>query len=68
MNNFTQEEWGNENINKYFIYYDDDYKVLEISGYFTIRHINEIYFRTKEEAHNFINKYENQILHEMGIE
>lgn len=68
INTFTDEEWRDDNICKYYILYSYYLRKLEISDNFIYREVNKACFRTEEEAQDFINKYEKQILHEIGIE
>ena len=66
---FSKEEWENEGIDKYSIYYDYDYNNVMIGLCNTFRNLNQIYFKTEEKAQEFIDKYKKQILKfEFGIE
>lgn len=66
---FSKEEWEDEGIDKYSIYYDYDYNNVMIGLCNTFRNLNQIYFKTEEKAQEFIDKYKKQILKfEFGIE
>ena len=66
---FSKEEWENDGIDKYSIYYDYDYNNVMIGLCNTFRNLNQIYFKTEEKAQEFIDKYKKQILKfEFGIE
>ena len=65
---FSKEEWENDGIDKYSIYYDYDYNNVMIGLCNTFRNLNQIYFKTEEKAQAFIDKYKKQILKfEFGI-
>lgn len=65
---FLKEEWENDNITKYNIFYDYFYNKLCVNCSYSLRYTN-LYFKTKEKAQEFIDKYEKQILkYEFGIE
>ena len=66
---FSREEWEDDGIDKYSIYYDYDYNNVMIGLCNTFRNLNQIYFKTEEKAQEFIDKYKKQILKfEFGIE
>ena len=66
---FTNEEWNDANIYKYYIYYDYRYEQLGILATTFCNFQNGIYFETKEETQFFIGKYKKQILkYEFEIE
>lgn len=67
---FTKEEWDNDEIIKYIIYYDYYCnKNICITSFSYLRDMNTIYFKTREQAQDFIDKYKKQILKfEFGIE
>lgn len=66
---FSAEEWNDENISKYFIYYSFRHNKIEICYDSEWRSIVNKYFKIKSEAQNFIYKYKKQILKfEFGIE
>ena len=67
MNTFTEEEWENNNIDKWYYVYCYENKTI-VPAYKTCYKTNTSYFRTREEVKNFIQKYEWQIKHEFGVE
>ena len=67
MNEFSKEEWENKKIHKYYINYDCKLKKFYTSYEWDIRRINSIFFRTKELAQDFINKYEKFLRRELGV-
>ena len=66
MNTFTEEEWQDEEITKYFYYYHNGDCELKCSKTWFYRYIKP-YFRTEAETKNFIQKYEWQIKHELVV-
>jgi len=67
MNEFSNAEWEDEDINKYYIYYDCEDNFFRADYSYYCRRINEMYFRTKESAQEFINKYEKYLRRELKI-
>lgn len=67
MNEFSKEEWENEKIYKYYINYDCELKKFYTNYEWDVRRINSIFFRTKELAQDFINKYERFLRKELGV-
>ena len=66
---FTREEWEDENIDKHYIMYNYKTEGLIIGYSYSKKSIGETYFKTKEKAQEFINKYEKEILkYEFDIE
>lgn len=69
---FSKEKWENTNTNaiyKHYIYYDFNDKAFYIGSAEYCGRIGGIYFKTKEKAQAFIDKYKKQILKfEFGIE
>ena len=66
---FSKEEWENENMSKYGIYYDYDVEDIDVEIWGTCRNIGQIFFKTEAQAQAFIDKYKKQILKfEFGIE
>lgn len=59
---FSKEEWENDDIRKYIISYGYDCEELDIDFSYCFRNSGQIYFKTKEKAQEFIDKYEKQIL------
>ena len=66
MNTFTEEEWENFDVEKWYYYYDCKAKTI---SYTFKRYAKENmpYFKTEEEVKDFIQKYEWQIKHELGV-
>lgn len=67
INEFSKEEWENDNIEKYYIRYTYLREKFEITYYSSIRGINTMYFRTRESAQEFIDKYEKYLRRELGV-
>lgn len=66
---FSKEEWKDDSIYKYYIYCDFDDKSLYVGSINFFGRIGGIYFKTKEKAQAFIDKYKKQMLKfEFGIE
>lgn len=66
---FSNEEWENSDISKYYIDYDYDCEDIDIDYAYCYRHFNQIYFETREKTEEFLNKYKKQILkYEFEIE
>ena len=59
---FSKEEWENENMSKYGIYYDYDVEDIDVEIWGTCRNIGQIFFKTEAQAQAFIDKYKKQIL------
>lgn len=65
---FSKEEWDNISINKWTIIYTHDYKKLETAVYSYAEICGVLYFKTKEQVQEFIDKYRDEILeYEFGI-
>ena len=67
MDTFTDEDWKNYTIKKYFYSYDYYEETIDWNVSDTHRE-SKPYFKTFEEVKNFIQKYEWQIKHELGVE
>lgn len=66
---FTNEEWNDANMSKYYISYDYDSRKLFANSSYIYREQKCIYFKTLQEAKDFIGKYKKQILkYEFEIE
>lgn len=66
---FSKEEWEDDSIYMYYIYCDFDDKSLYVGSINFFGRVGGIYFKTKEKAQAFIDKYKKQILKfEFGIE
>lgn len=67
MNEFSREEWEDEDIAKHYFYYDYKYKKFKKSCSYQCRLINDMHFRTEESAQEFINKYKRFLKRELGL-
>ena len=66
---FSKEEWGNNSIYKYYIYYDFKSKNFYVDYINYCGRVGSTYFKTYEKAQEFLDRYEKQILKfEFGIE
>lgn len=66
---FSKEEWKDASILKHVIYLDTINQDIFIESTSIQYYMNSIYFKTREDAEKFINKYKKQILKfEFGIE
>ena len=66
---FSKEEWENEKICKYHIFYNFGCEEIFVDCAFRYKTMSTIYFKSKEKAQAFIDKYKKQILKfEFGIE
>lgn len=66
---FSKEEWENENMSKYHIFYNFGCEEIFVDCAFHYKTMSTIYFKSKEKAQAFIDKYKKQILKfEFGIE
>ena len=59
---FSKEEWENENLIKYCIYYNGTRKELIADGWYKDNYFCKFTFKTKEEAKDFIAEYGSMIL------
>lgn len=59
---FSKEEWEDTRIDKYYIYYDYEDNNMGISSYSAYKYLNQIYFKSREEAQEFIENYKEEIL------
>lgn len=58
---FTKEEWNNSEIDKWSIYYNYAYGVISCGLNYNWRNIGQKFFKTEEEAKDFISKWEKEI-------
>lgn len=66
--NFSEEEWENTGINKWYIYCDCICKKNKIIYDKLCRDLGKIYFKTKEDTQDFIDKWSKEIKeYEFGI-
>jgi len=62
---FTKEDWKDDKVCKYYIYYNEQSKIAYERVY---KDMSKTYFKTQEQAQKFINKYRAEILeYEFGI-
>lgn len=66
-NEFSKEEWENDNIEKHCIQCNYIGKNLTVNHKRYCKDINSMYFRTKELAQEFVNKYEKFLRRELGV-
>jgi hypothetical protein len=66
INEFSKEEWTNIEMKKYLIEYNHSDNKIYVNYYFEVGVLNTPFFRTEEEAEEFIEKYEKWIKREMG--
>ena len=59
---FSKEEWKDVSILKHVIYLDTVNQDIFIESTSIQYYMNSIYFKTREDAEKFINKYKKQIL------
>ena len=67
INTFTEKEWENIDVEKWYYYYDCKAKTIISCAFKRYAKENMPYFKTEEEVKDFIQKYEWQIKHELGI-
>ena len=66
--NFSEEEWKNYDIKKYCINYNYADKTIGMGYYNYYSNLGTIYFKTKEDIQNFIDKWSKEIKeYEFGI-
>lgn len=65
---FSKEEWESNDLEKYYICYVADNKRIHTDSRWRYRNLGEIHFKTKEQAQEFADKYEKEILeYDFGI-
>lgn len=52
---FSQEEWKNENIYKYYLYFHFDYKTIQIGNHVKYRYTC-CYFKSEEDISSFVSE------------
>ena len=67
INEFSKEEWEDDNVEKHCIYYDYEFKTFNTNCCHDCRSINEMCFCTSELAKEFIEKYEKFLRRELGV-
>lgn len=59
---FSKEEWEDENIRKYYIYYDFEDDEFHVSSFCTTKCLGEPYFKTAEDAQYIIYNFKEELL------
>ena len=67
QNGWTDELWKNSIIEKYYIYFDYNYKSIETESVHISRHICQVYFASQSVAKQAIEKYHDLIMEVMQI-
>ena len=67
QNGWTDELWKNSIIEKYYIYFDYNYKSIETESVHISRHICQVYFVSEFVAKQAIEKYHDLIMEVMAI-
>ena len=67
QNGWTDELWKNSIIEKYYIYFDYNYKSIETESVHISRHICQVYFVSQSVAQQAIEKYHDLIMEVMQI-
>ena len=67
QNGWADELWKNSTIEKYYIYFDYNYKSIETKSVHISRHICQVYFVSESVAKQAIEKYHDLIVEVMGI-
>ena len=67
QNGWTDELWKNSIIEKYYIYFDYNYKSIETESVHISRHICQVYFVSESVAQQAIEKYHDLIMEVMAI-
>ncbi len=64
---WTDELWKNSIIEKYYIYFDYNYKSIETESVHISRYICQVYFVSESVAQQAIEKYRDLIMEVIGI-
>ena len=67
QNGWTDELWKNSTIEKYYIYFDYNYKSIKTESVHISRHICQVYFVSESVAQQAIEKYHDLIMEVMAI-
>ena len=67
QNGWADELWKNSTIEKYYIYFDYNYKSIETESVHISRHICQVYFVSESVAKQAIEKYHDLIMEVMAI-
>ena len=67
QNGWTDDLWEDLKIAKHCIYFDNNYKKIEINSIYTNRQVCQVYFQSVEIARQAIEKYRDLIMEVMAI-
>lgn len=67
QNGWTDELWKNSMIEKYYIYFDYNYKSIKTESVHISRYICQVYFVSESVAKQAIEKYHDLIMEVMAI-
>ena len=67
QNGWTDEVWKNSTIEKYYIYFDYNYKSIKTESVYISRSICQVYFISESIAKQAIEKYQDLIVEVMAI-
>ena len=67
QNGWTDELWKNSIIEKYYIYFDYNYKSIKTESVHISRYICQVYFASESVAQQAIDKYHDLIVEVMAI-
>ena len=67
QNGWTDELWKNSIIEKYYIYFDYNYKSIKTESVHISRYICQVYFVSESVAQQAIEKYHDLIMEVMAI-
>ena len=59
---FSEEEWLEYGIRKYFIYYNYRVEQVEVGDEFATRDFNKPYFKTEEDAQYIIDNFKDELM------
>ena len=59
---FSKEEWENQDINKYTIFYRFQDKEWNIGYDWSVKFFGKIYFKTKEDAQYIIDNFKEELM------
>lgn len=59
---FSEEEWLEYGIRKYFIYYNYRVEQVEVGDEFATRDFNKPYFKTEEDAQYIIDNFKEELM------
>ena len=59
---FSKEEWENNNISKYMVYYCYRLKRFEIGNLLSCKFLGQKYFKTEEDAQYIIDNFKDELM------